>query len=98
MLAWKIYCGRKQPDGSNVTEREWRSFVDSCVRPRFEAFTIQKAEGYWRSMSEPSFVIEIVHPAESTEANVTEIAADYKRRFNQEAVFVMRNDVETLLV
>jgi Uma2 family endonuclease len=98
MRAWRIYCGRRRSKGRPVTEAELRSFINSSIRPRFDAFTIQRARGYWQATSEPSFVIEIVHPSDSAQANVAEIAADYKRRFGQDAVLIVRSDVQSALV
>lgn len=98
MRAWRIYCGRRRPRGQPVTERELRSFINTSIRPRFGAFTIQRVRGYWQAMSEASFVIEIVHPSDSADPGVTEIAEDYKRRFRQDAVLIVRSEVDTALV
>ena len=43
-------------------------------------------------------MIEIVHPSASAQTNVAEIASDYEKRFRQEAVLVVRSEVESALV
>jgi Uma2 family endonuclease len=51
------------------------------------------AEGQWRgadgrSVREPSFVVEVVHPPRvaQTDSAIVAIIAEYKRRFGQESV------------
>jgi Uma2 family endonuclease len=98
MRAWRIYCGRGRANGRSVSETEMRAFVNRSIRPRFDAFTIQRVRGYWRRESEPSFVIEIVHSSDTAHQKVAEIANEYKRRFGQDAVLVIDNHVKAALV
>jgi hypothetical protein len=98
MRAWKIYCGRGRLNGPPVTDAEVRAFINASIRPRFDAFTIQHVRGYWHATSERSFVIEIIHASDWAQASVAEIAADYKRRFGQDAVLVVGNGVESVMV
>src|SRR5438105_4877076 len=98
MRAFRIYCGRGRSNGRPVSETELRAFINRSVRPRFDAFTVQRVQGYWRDTSEPSFIIEIVNASRSTHARIRDVAADYKRRFGQEAVLIVGNDVESALL
>jgi hypothetical protein len=98
MRVWRIYCGRGRFKRQPVTEAELRSFINASIRPRFDAFTIQRVQGYRQATSEASFVIEIVHPSASAQTSVAEIAAAYKRRFGQDAVLIVQSDVESALV
>jgi hypothetical protein len=89
----RLFLGRSIPGGGAVSDAEWSAFVDSIVTPRFpNGLTIWRAEGQWREATgalarEPVMVLELLHPADSvSDRAVREIAAEYKRRFRQEAV------------
>jgi len=58
-----------------------------------------ESRGQWRGVAgrpkrEPSFVLEVVHPAGSAETDsaILAIIAEYKRRFGQEAVLRVATD------
>ena len=94
VLAERLYFGRNIADTLGVTDSAWTVFVTEIVSSRLpRGFTFWKAEGQWRGVDgrpkrEPSFVLEVVHPARSaeTESAILAIVAEYKRRFGQEAV------------
>jgi len=94
VLAERLYFGRNIADTLGVTDSAWTVFVTEIVSSRLpRGFTFWKAEGQWRGVDgrpkrEPSFVLEIVHPARSadTDSAILAIIAEYKRRFGQEAV------------
>ncbi len=94
VVAERLYFGRNIADTLGVTDSAWTVFVADIVSARLPAgFTFWKAEGQWRGVDgqpkrEPSFVLEVVHPARSaeTEAAIQAIIAEYKRRFGQDAV------------
>jgi hypothetical protein len=90
----RLYFGRNIGDTLGVTDSAWTVFVTDVVSARLpRGFTFWKAEGQWRGADgrtrrEPSFVLEVVHPARSaeTDAAILAIITEYKRRFGQEAV------------
>ena len=90
----RLYFGRNVAGTLGVTDSAWAAFVRDAVTPRFPAgFTIWGAEGQFRGADgrlerEPSFVLEIVHPARSAQADsaIAAVIAEYKRRFRQESV------------
>ena len=76
-----------------VTDAEWEEFLDSVVTPRFPAgFTVVEAEGHWRGAGglierERTEVVTLLHPGDApSRLAVAELAAEYLRRFRQEAV------------
>jgi hypothetical protein len=88
-----LYFGRNRPDGGTVTDEEWRAFVSQVLTPRFPAgLTIVSALGQWQGKSatveqERSEVVTIfLSENEAARRSVDEVAAEYKRRFQQEAV------------
>lgn len=97
----RLYLGRSRADGAEVSEEEWARFVAEVVTPRFpEGLTLWRAEGQWRGetgeiVTEGVFVVELIHPrSEATDRAVDEVAAEYKRRFRQEAVMHLRAAVD----
>jgi Protein of unknown function (DUF3574) len=94
VIAERLYFGRNMADTLGVTDSAWTLFVREVVGVRLPAgFTYWKAEGQWRGVDgrpkrEPTFVLEVIHPARSagTESAIVAIIAEYKRRFGQEAV------------
>ena len=94
-----IYFGTARPHGT-VTPTEWSEFLRASVTPRFpRGLTVWPASGQWLGADgavtrESSFVVSLVHPDdERSERAVRAIAAEYKARFEQEAVLRVRSDV-----
>lgn len=93
MVRDTLYFGRGEPSGDGVADGEWKRFLDEVVTPRFpDGLTVFDATGQWRGKSgvlvqERSVVVTILHaPDEASTQAVHDIAAEYKRRFAQEAV------------
>jgi acetylornithine deacetylase/succinyl-diaminopimelate desuccinylase-like protein len=96
-LSDRLFFGRDIPDGGSVSEQDWTTFLAEVVTPRFsDGLTVLHGEGQWLGangavVSEPSFIVEVNHPPSATvDAALDEIAAEYKRRFRQEAVMRVR--------
>jgi hypothetical protein len=93
VVAERLYFGRNSADTLAVTDSAWAVFVTDVVSPRLpDGFTFWKAEGQWRGADgrpsrEPSFVLEVVHRQQAAvDSVIVAIIAEYKRRFNQDAV------------
>lgn len=87
-----LYFGTAKPGGT-VSPEEWSAFLGSAVTPRFpQGLTAWQASGQWRGadgaiVQEASHVLDLVHPDDAaSEQRVREIVAEYKSRFQQEAV------------
>jgi hypothetical protein len=94
----ELYFGRLKPDGSVVTDAEWRAFVAEEVVPRFpDGFTVLDALGQYRGrdgkiITEPTKVLLIVHgPDARPRASVQELRDVYRRLFQQESVLLIEN-------
>jgi hypothetical protein len=92
----RLYLGQNTPAGI-VTETQWRTFIAEAVVPRFPGgFTELQGEGQWRNArgttaAERTRIIEVAHDdAAPVHARVRAIAADYRRRFDQESVLITR--------
>lgn len=94
MLVDTLYFGASHP-GGDVTEAQWREFVDGAVTPRFpKGFAWWRGGGQWRGASgeiqrEATFILRLVHE-EADEAAVLGVADHYKARFRQESVLRVR--------
>ena len=95
-IVTRLYLGQNTPSGT-VTGTQWRAFVAETVTPRFpDGFTELDGHGQWRDArgainAERTRIIEIAHAdAARMRADVRTIAADYRRRFEQESVLITR--------
>lgn len=91
-----LYFGAATPDGV-VSADDWQAFLREVVTPRFPAgLTAFEASGQWQSADgritrEPSHVLNLLHAGSArSDGDVRAIAADYQRRFRQEAVLRVR--------
>ena len=87
-----LYFGRNRPGGT-VSDGDWNSFLADVVTPRFpQGLTVTDARGQWKGAGgtveqERSEVVTLLHADnEAARQSVQEIALEYKRRFQQEAV------------
>jgi hypothetical protein len=94
----ELYFGRLKPDGSVVTDAEWRAFVADEVAPRFpDGFTVLDALGQYRGrdgriIAEPTKILLIVHgPDARPRASVQELRDVYRRLFQQESVLLIES-------
>jgi hypothetical protein len=88
-----LYFGRNRPGGGTVTDDEWQNFLDQVLTPRFPAgLTVVAATGQWKGRSglveeEQSHIVTVFHPpTEAARRAISDVAQEYKRRFQQEAV------------
>jgi hypothetical protein len=88
-----LYFGRNRPAGVVVTDAEWQTFLDQVVTPRFPAgLTVISASGQWRGHTgqverERAGILTLFHAGdEPARRAVEDVMAEYKRRFQQEAV------------
>jgi hypothetical protein len=99
--AWlrsELYFGRLKPDGSVVTDAEWRAFVVEHVTPRFpDGFTVVDAVGQYRTRAgelktEPTKILLVAHPPEARpRAAIQELRDLYRRLFQQESVLLIES-------
>jgi hypothetical protein len=100
MTETELFLGRARPDGSIVSEAEWRAFLADVATPLFpDGFTVIPAEGQWRAPGtgeierEPTLILVILHGAADDERRLAALVAAYKRAFRQESV--LRVDLES---
>ena len=95
----ELFFGTAKPDGSAVTEREWRTFLDTEVTPRFpDGLTVLSGNGQWQEedgdiVQELSKVVVLLYPQAAVDESNQEIEAirtAYETQFQQQSV--MRAD------
>ncbi len=91
----ELFFGTAKPDGTAVTEEEWRAFVDRELTPRFpEGLTVLSGDGQWQDaddeiVKERSKLVILLYPRSAEQesgAEIEEIRAAYERMFQQESV------------
>ncbi len=92
MTRLELLFGRGKPDGTSVTDVEWKTFLDRQVTPLFpDGLTVIDGYGQWRDgdvvKSERSIMLVIWHPVGfGDEAKVEAIRSAYKTAFRQQSV------------
>ncbi len=89
-----LFFGRGKPDGSIVTEAEFRRFLDEEVTPRFpDGLTALAGAGQFRDSSglvtrEDSVLLILLYPTEDKTSGkrIEEIRNSYRNTFHQESV------------
>lgn len=90
----ELFFGTSKPDGSMVSDEEFRRFLDEVITPRFpEGLTAMSGTGQFRSSSgmvirENSVFVILLYPSdeEGSSARIEEIRQAYRRAFEQESV------------
>lgn len=92
MTRLELLFGRGKPDGTSVTDAEWKAFLDVQVTPLFpDGLTVIDGYGQWRDgevvKAERSIMLVIWHPPGfGDEAKVEAIRSAYKSAFQQQSV------------
>lgn len=95
-LVAQLLMGRDIPGGGQVSDSDWRAFLDEEATPRFpDGLTVADAAGQWKdsdtgaTVREPSKILTLV----ITDPDRTEplkrlgaVAEAYKARFRQQSV------------
>jgi hypothetical protein len=90
----ELYFGMSKPDGTTVTEAEFKAFMDKEITSRFpDGLTLLTGYGQYLGdngeiAKETSKVLVLFYPSSMTEANenIEAIRNEYEKAFNQESV------------
>ena len=92
----QLFFGRSAGTEGEVTDADWRAFVDAEVTPRFpDGLTVSDVYGQWRSpagdfVHEDTKAVFIVLSGRTDERQRLElIRSAYKRRFHQQSVLLV---------
>lgn len=88
----ELFFGKAKPDGSMVTDKEFRAFLDEVITPRFpNGLTMLPGAGQFRGSSiqrEGAVFVILLYPADEQDssARIEEIRNRYRKTFAQESV------------
>jgi hypothetical protein len=90
----ELYFGTSKPDGTTVSEAEFKAFLDKEITSRFpDGLTLLTGYGQYLSENgeiakETSKVLVLFYPSDMTEANenIEAIRSEYEKVFQQESV------------
>jgi Protein of unknown function (DUF3574) len=90
----ELYFGTSKPDGTTITEAEFRAFMDKEITSRFpDGLTLLTGYGQYLSedgeiAKETSKVLVLFYPSDMTNAseNIEAIRHEYEKLFQQESV------------
>lgn len=92
---WKVelFFGRGSSPGGEVSDEEWRRFVDEVITPAFpDGLSVVDATGQWRrgdgtlEHERSEIVVVIVAEGQLDVAKIDAVRAAYRARFHQESV------------
>lgn len=93
MTQTTLYFGLSRPAGSDITAKEWQSFIDNDVTPRFrDGLTVFDAKGQWlgndgKLAHEQSKALMLIHATDKeSESKINTLRGIYKSRFAQDSV------------
>jgi len=99
-LKVRLYFGRDKAAGGEVSDVEWRAFVDDTVTPRFPAgLSAANLDGQYRDPAgrigreRGKLLVLVVFDAPTHHARVSEIIDAYVRRFGQHSVLRVEQPV-----
>ena len=96
----ELYFGLSRKNGPEITDEDFRLFIDEYVTPRFpQGLTFVEARGQWREedasltreRTKILILLYLKKDRRSAGAKIEEIRTEYKRRFAQNSV--MRVDL-----
>lgn len=101
MVRTELYMGMARQGQADVGEGEWAEFLEQVVTPRFpQGITVLSGRGQWLQegvvVKEPSKTLVVFREqGDASERLIEDIRTEYQRRFNQDAV--LRVDDEVLV-
>jgi len=99
MVRTELYMGMARRGQADVSEQEWAEFLEQVVTPRFpRGITVLSGRGQWLQddevVKEPSKLLVVFREAGSaSERLIEEVRAEYIRRFDQDAVLRVDDEV-----
>lgn len=102
----ELFFGTQKPDGSEVTAKQWKKFLNNEITPRFpDGLTVLTGSGQFRDSSgeiikETSRVLILLYPVETqaeSSVKIEQIREAYKQAFQQQSVLRADDPVPVLV-
>jgi len=92
----RIFFGLSLPDGGAVSLRDWNAFEQEEIAGTFDGFNVVDSTGYYKGQMERSKVVTVVTDEKGMQ-KAKELAKSYARKFEQEAVMIVKIPVQEWL-
>ena len=98
-VRYELFMGRNNQSGEVVDDAAWATFLEDTVTPRFpDGLTVLDADGQWRDSGgeiqkeRSKLLVILAPPGDDGVRLISEVSAEYKRRFGQESVLRVESD------
>jgi hypothetical protein len=89
-----LYFGQSKPDGSTVTEQEWKDFLQEYIPKVFkEGFSVTRIQGFWKDtvtrklITEPTYQVIYYYKLSSSKSiQIDSLRYWYQKLFQQQSV------------
>jgi uncharacterized protein DUF3574 len=103
MIETDLYFGQSKPDGSMISEQEWKNFRETHIARVFgEGSTILSATGNWfdpvshKLITEPTYVVICFYKKSASRSNqIDSLRYRYKTLFQQQSVLRVDKKIRT---
>ena len=94
----ELYFGLLKPNGEEISETNWKQFINSQVTPRFpEGLTVLNADGQYMNTCEKAKLVVIIHAnTPKDNRSISEVISHYKEAFQQQSVLRVTTSVTVL--
>lgn len=101
MVKTELYFGRTIGMYGFVTDKQWKTFVDEHIAPRFPAgFSIIDVAGRWKCVQsgqvieeQTKLVVLCHHKTDNDDRQLLSIITEYKSLFEQDSVMLVEYEV-----
>lgn len=98
-VKYELFMGRSNQSGEVVDDAAWAKFLEDAVTPRFpDGLTVLDGHGQWRDSGgliqkeRSKLLVILAPPGDDGVRLISEVSAEYKRRFGQESVLRVESD------
>ena len=99
-VEYTLFMGRSNQSGEVIDDAAWADFLEDTVTPGFpDGLTVLDAQGQWLGFEggilkeRSKLLIILARPGEDNMRLTDEVSDEYKRRFGQESVLRVVEDV-----
>ena len=93
MTEYRLYLGRNIAGClQGVTQKQFETFLEFEVVPRFPSFSLSSIRGYWRGKHELTSVLQVITEKHRAFEDLKRIGENYRMSFSQESVLLVSNE------
>lgn len=96
MIKYTLYLGTVSKDKDFSEDIELAILNDELSFSKLDGYTLYGAAGYYEGIKEKCYVLTHFSSNPNSEKIIEEICEKYKKKFNQESVLVVKEQVESI--